>query len=66
MRAAILAAAMSLTPVAAVDIFRFLNVPAIVLTLRRQRGRVCTDVHARSRPAERMRGKQVGRLTPPE
>lgn len=53
MRAAILAAAMSLTPVAAVDIFRFLNVPAIVLTMRKKRGRVCTDAHARRRPTER-------------
>ena len=43
MRAAILAATMSLMPVAAVDILRFLRVPAIVMTLRARRGRACDD-----------------------
>jgi hypothetical protein len=43
MRAAILAATMSLMPVASVDILRFLRVPAIVLTLRARRGRTCQD-----------------------
>lgn len=37
MRAAILSALMNLTPVAPVDILRFLRVPAIVLTMRRAR-----------------------------
>lgn len=55
MRAAILAAAMSLAPIAPADIFRFLNVPAIVMTIRKKRGRVCTDAHARMRPAARIR-----------
>jgi hypothetical protein len=45
-RAALLAATMSLIPAAPVDVFRFLNVPAIVMTIRRIRGRVCRDVHA--------------------
>jgi hypothetical protein len=43
MRAAILAAAMNLTPVAAVDILRFLRVPAIVRTIGLSRGRACRD-----------------------
>jgi hypothetical protein len=42
MRAAILTALMNLTPVAPVDLFRFLRVPAIVLTLRAARGRACS------------------------
>jgi hypothetical protein len=46
-RAAVLAAAMNLIPAAPVDIFRFLNVPAIVLTIRQAKGRVCRDVHER-------------------
>jgi len=41
MRAAILTALMNLTPVAPVDLFRFLRVPAIVLTIRAVRGRAC-------------------------
>jgi hypothetical protein len=47
-RAALLAAAMSIIPAAPVDILRFLNVPAIVMVLRR-RGRVCREKHARFR-----------------
>ena len=42
MRAAILAAAMNLTPIAAVDIFRFLRVPAIVWTMLAKRAETCT------------------------
>jgi hypothetical protein len=55
-REALLAATMSLIPAAPVDVFRFLNVPAIVMVLRRVRGRVCRDAHAhhtRRRFAER-------------
>jgi hypothetical protein len=52
-RAALLAAAMNFTPAVPVDIFRFLRVPAIVLTIRQLRGRLCTDVHRRPGPAER-------------
>ncbi len=44
-REALLAATMSLIPAAPVEVFRFLNVPAIVMVLRRVRGRVCRDVH---------------------
>jgi hypothetical protein len=44
-RAAVLAASMNLVPAAPVDIFRFLNVPAIVMTIRRVKGRVCEDRH---------------------
>jgi hypothetical protein len=44
-RAAVLAAAMNLIPAAPVDLFRFLNVPAIVMTIRQVKGRVCRDVH---------------------
>lgn len=46
-RAALLAATMSLIPMSPVDVFRFLNVPAIVMVLRRVRGRVCREVHTR-------------------
>lgn len=46
-RAAVLAAAMNLIPAAPVDIFRFLNVPAIVMTIRQVKGRLCSDVHER-------------------
>jgi len=46
-RAAVLAAAMNLIPAAPVNVFRFLNVPAIVMTFRQMRGRVCRDVHSR-------------------
>jgi hypothetical protein len=34
-RAALLAATMNLIPIAPIDLFRFLRVPAIVFTLRR-------------------------------
>ncbi len=52
-RAAVLAAAMNLIPAAPVDIFRFLNVPAIVMTIRQVKGRVCRERHARRRFAPR-------------
>ena len=42
-RAALLAARMSLIPAAPVDLFRFLNVPAIVMVLRR--ARLCREAH---------------------
>jgi len=42
MRAAILTAFMNLTPIAAVDIFRFLRVPAIVWTMRAKRAETCS------------------------
>jgi len=48
-RAAILATAMNLIPAAPVDLFRFLNVPAIVMTIKQVKGRVCREVHARRR-----------------
>jgi hypothetical protein len=48
-QAAVLAAAMNLVPAAPVDILRFLRVPAIVLTLRRVRARVCNDERHRPR-----------------
>jgi hypothetical protein len=44
-RAALLAAAMNFVPAAPVDLFRFLRVPAIVLTIRQARGRLCRDAH---------------------
>jgi len=40
---------MNLVPAAPVDIFRFLRVPAIVLTLRRVRARMCNDERHRPR-----------------
>ena len=44
-REALLAATMSLVPAAPVDVFRFLNVPAIMLILRRvPEGEVGRDV----------------------
>ena len=43
MRAAVLSVMMNLTPIASVDILRFLNVPAIVLRLNARRGRACAD-----------------------
>jgi len=55
-RAAVLAAAMNLIPAASVDIFRFLSVPAIVLTIRRVKGRVCRDVHERAPRRSRWSG----------
>jgi len=54
-RAAVLAAAMNLIPAAPVDLFRFLNVPAIVWTIRRVRGRICSDAHARRTRRRRIR-----------
>ena len=42
MRAAILTALMNFTPVAPIDIYRFLRVPAIVLTLRAKRPHSCS------------------------
>jgi hypothetical protein len=53
-RAALLAATMNLIPAAPVDLFRFLRVPAIVLTIRQVRGRLCSDRHERRRPAARL------------
>jgi hypothetical protein len=44
-RAALLAATMNFIPAAPVDLFRFLNVPAIVMTIRQVRGRLCHDAH---------------------
>jgi hypothetical protein len=46
-RAALLAAAMNFTPAAPLDLLRFLNVPAIVFTIRAIRGRVCKERHER-------------------
>jgi hypothetical protein len=56
-RAALLAAAMNLVPAAPVDLLRFLRVPAIVLTIRQVRGRVCRDAHSsrHRRPTSRKR-----------
>lgn len=48
MRAAILAVAMNLTPVGAVDILRFLRVPAIVMTIRARRDHLCSAMSCRS------------------
>lgn len=50
-RAALLAVAMNIVPAAPVDIFRFLHVPAVVMTIRRFRGRACRDRHERRTPA---------------
>jgi hypothetical protein len=47
-RAAFLAAAMNLIPAAPLDILRFLRVPAIVLTIRRNRARMCFDKRHRA------------------
>jgi hypothetical protein len=47
MRAAILTALMNIAPVAPLDLLRFLRVPAIVLTIRKQRGRPCHDARCR-------------------
>jgi hypothetical protein len=44
-RAALLAATMNFVPAAPVDLFRFLNLPAIVMTIRQVRGRLCRDAH---------------------
>ena len=43
MKTLLFALTMNVAPVVPVDILRFLRVPAIVLTIRRVRGRVCTD-----------------------
>jgi hypothetical protein len=48
-REALLAATMNLVPAAPVDVLRFLRVPAIVLTLRRQQHRFCRCRRARRR-----------------
>ncbi len=56
-RAAVLATAMNLIPAAPVDLFRFLNVPAIVMTIKQVKGRVCRDAHAHhSRRRRRVSG----------
>jgi hypothetical protein len=52
-REALLAATMNLVPAAPVDVLRFLRVPAIVLTLRRVRARVCSDPRHRARRRSR-------------
>jgi hypothetical protein len=52
-RAALLAVTMNFVPAAPLDLFRFLNVPAIVLTIRQVRGRVCRDLHAHPSPRSR-------------
>jgi hypothetical protein len=52
-RAALLAAAMNLVPAAPVDLLRFLRVPAIVLTIRQVKGRVCSDAAHRRRRTRR-------------
>jgi len=54
-RAALLTAAMHLVPASPVDIFRFLHVPAIVMTIRRVRGRICAGTHAHPAPQRRSR-----------
>jgi hypothetical protein len=59
-RAAVLAAAMNLIPAAPVDVFRFLDVPAIVMTIRRVRGRVCSDAHARHARRRRFTSRSSG------
>lgn len=55
-RAALLAVTMNFVPAAPLDIFRFLHVPAIVMTIRQFRGRICRDVHAHAAPRSRRRG----------
>ncbi|MEO8379595.1 MAG: hypothetical protein ABI779_08005 [Acidobacteriota bacterium] len=57
MRAALLTAVMNLTPLASVDILRFLRVPAIVWTLRAARGRVCQEKCAPSRRSQFRRAR---------
>jgi len=49
MRAAILTALMNFTPIAPVDLFRFLRVPAIVLTLRAPKTHTCRAPQCRRR-----------------
>jgi hypothetical protein len=53
MRAAFLAATINLVPAAPLDILRFLRLPAIVFTIRRERARICFDQRHRRRRAER-------------
>jgi hypothetical protein len=60
MRAAILTALMNLTPVAPVDLFRFLRVPAIVWTIRAARGRSCRDTGCVERRASARRRRSAG------
>ncbi|HYR29522.1 MAG TPA: hypothetical protein VEU30_13710 [Thermoanaerobaculia bacterium] len=61
MRALFLAITMNVSPVAPVDILRFLRVPAIVWVMRRQRGRTCSDAKHRhpslSSPRAQTRGQ---------
>ena len=58
-RAAVLAAAMNLVPVASVDVLRFLRVPAIVYVLRRASGRTCIgDCHRPRRRGATTRFRQ--------
>jgi hypothetical protein len=44
---------MNLVPAAPLDLLRFLRVPAIVLTIRQVKGRVCSDATHRRRRAKR-------------
>lgn len=52
-RAALLAVTMNVVPATPVDVLRFLHVPAIVMTIRRVRGRVCSDAHSHPQPERR-------------
>ena len=60
MRAAILTAMMNLAPVAPLDLFRFLRVPAIVSTLRAVRGRACHDPARFAFPVDDQHRADVG------
>jgi hypothetical protein len=55
-RAALLAATMNFVPAAPLDILRFLRVPAIVMTIRNVRGRVCHD-HSHRPPRRAARSR---------
>jgi len=57
-RAALLAATMSFVPAAPRDLFRFLNVPAIVMTLRQVRGRLCGEAHEAHARRRRAAGRR--------
>ena len=57
MRAAILTALMNLTPVAPVDLLRFLRVPAIVLTIRARRDHSCRAANCAAK--RRSRGRHT-------
>jgi hypothetical protein len=48
-RAAFLAVTMQLVPAAPIDLLRFLRVPAIVLTIKQVKGRVCRERHVSRR-----------------